>query len=125
VRLLLDTHVLLWTLEDPSKLRVAAREAIKDWENQVLVSAASVWELAIKAAAGRLKPPESLESGLENQGFAPLAISVAHALAAGALPRHHGDPFDRMLVAQAQLEGLTIVTRDPDIPRYGVATLTA
>ena len=125
MRLLLDTHVLLWTLEDPSKLRVAAREAIKDWENQVLVSAASVWELAIKAAAGRLKPPESLESGLENQGFAPLAISVAHALAAGALPRHHGDPFDRMLVAQAQLEGLTIVTRDPDIPRYGVATFAA
>ena len=125
MRLLLDTHALLWTLDDPSKLRAGAREAIRDPDSQVLVSAATAWELAIKAAAGRLELPESLERGLEAQGFSPLAISAAHAVVAGGLPLHHTDPFDRMLVAQAQLEGLTIVTRDPDIPRYGVATLPA
>ena len=89
------------------------------------MSAASAWELAIKKALGKLDVPDDLEAKLEHHRFAPLPVTVAHALHAGDLPRHHGDPFDRMLVAQAQLEGLTIVTRDPRFAPYGVPLLAA
>lgn len=125
MRLLLDTHALLWWLADDPSLREAAREAIASPESAVFVSAGSAWEIAIKQALGKLRGPGDLEAELESEGFAPLSITVGHALAAGALPRHHDDPFDRLLVAQAQAEGLTIVTRDPRIEPYGVATLAA
>jgi len=125
VRLLLDTHVLLWWLANDPALDDDARDAIADGESVVLVSAASAWEISIKRAIGRLQAPEDLEVQLEKHRFAPLAITIGHALRAGELPPHHDDPFDRMLVAQAELEGLTIVTRDVNVARYAVATLPA
>jgi len=125
LRLLLDTHVLLWWLADDPGLSGNARALIASAESEVLVSAASAWEISIKRALGKLDAPDDLEAQLTQHHFSPLAISVGHALAAGALPRHHEDPFDRMLVAQARLEGLTIATRDPSFEPYGVATLGA
>jgi PIN domain nuclease of toxin-antitoxin system len=123
VRLLLDTHVLLWALGDADELEPKARSAIVDPENSVLVSAASTWEISIKKALGRLDAPDDLAVQLAAARFEPLPITIVHSLAAGALARHHADPFDRMLVAQAELEGLTIVTRDENIPLYGVSTV--
>jgi len=110
--------------EDPT-LDGHAREIIENPDSEVAISAAVAWEIAIKQASGKLRAPEDLRTGILDEGFVPLPITIEHAVQAGALPPHHSDPFDRMLVAQAQLEGLTIVTRDPNIPRYGVATLTA
>ena len=89
----------------------------------VFVSAASAWEAAIKIALGRLTLPEPFSRGVDHSGFRRLAISFEHGEAAAALPHHHGDPFDRMLIAQAQLEGCTLVTHDELIASYGVATL--
>ena len=125
MRLLLDANALLWAVEQPERLAPSARAAIADASNSVLVSAASLWELAIKHGLGRLRLPEEFHSRLEERGFDMLSITPEHAWVAGALPLHHGDPFDRMLVAQAQLEGLTIVTRDAKIARYQVAVLPA
>lgn len=92
----------------------------------MLTSAAAVWEISIKSAAGRLQPPvDDLLSDLRSRRIGVLAVTAEHAWAAGQLPRHHGDPFDRVIVAQAQLEGLTIITRDPAIARYQVSILAA
>jgi PIN domain nuclease of toxin-antitoxin system len=91
----------------------------------VVVSVAAVWEIAIKRALGKLDAPDDLEAQLAKHDFSTLPISVRHALAAGALKRHHNDPFDRMLIAQAMLEGLTIVTRDSRFGQYGVPLLPA
>ena len=124
-RLLLDTHAFLWWLADAPQLGNLARKAISDERNDVFVSAATGWEIAIKRAAGKLQAPDNLDAMVEESGFTPLPISFFHGEQAGALPMHHRDPFDRMLVAQAQAEGLVIVTGDPDIPRYGVRTLAA
>jgi PIN domain nuclease of toxin-antitoxin system len=124
LRLLLDTHVLIWwAREEP--LRDDARDAIADPSNQVAVSAASIWEAEIKAIAGRLGLGRNLAREAEARGFEQLAITSAHAVQAARLPQHHSDPFDRMLVAQARLEGLTLVTRDPVFDNYAVAVLTA
>jgi PIN domain nuclease of toxin-antitoxin system len=123
--LLLDTHVLLWWLADDPTLSDRAREAVVDAESVVYVSAATVWEIAIKQSIGKLEAPSDLEAQIERHRFEPLSITMAHAYAAGFLPRHHDDPFDRLLVAQAAAEGLTIVTRDPRIGQYGVPTLEA
>jgi PIN domain nuclease of toxin-antitoxin system len=125
VTLLLDTHALLWWLADDPQLTDGARAAIASPRSSVMVSAATAWEIAIKRALGKLSSPADLEAQIRENRFDPLPITVAHALAAGALPRHHQDPFDRMLVAQAMAEGLTIVTRDPRIELYGVPTLAA
>jgi PIN domain nuclease of toxin-antitoxin system len=124
MRLLLDTHALLWWLADEG-LSAQAREAVADPANLVAVSAASAWEISIKKALGKLAAPDDLEHQLEAGGFEPLPISVAHAVAAGHLPRHHEDPFDRMLIAQALAEGLTVVTRDKRFYDYGIPLLTA
>lgn len=125
LRLLLDTHAFLWWLADAPQLGDSARKAIGDERNDVFVSAATGWEIAIKRAVGKLQAPENLDAMVEESGFSPLPITFFHAEQAGALPMHHRDPFDRMLIAQAQAEGLVIVTRDPYIPRYGVRTLDA
>jgi PIN domain nuclease of toxin-antitoxin system len=124
VRLLLDTHVLLWWLADDRTLTKQARRLIAN-EPEVFASAASAWEIAIKQALGKLEAPEDLQSALETGGIRRLPIEFEHAAVAGALPRHHDDPFDRMLVAQAQCEGLTLLTSDPRISSYTVAVLPA
>ena len=124
-RLLLDSHVLLWALSDVSRLRESARGLIADSNNYVAVSAVSVWELGIKAAQGKLSVPDRLEEATRRSGFAELAITFAHAREAAALPPVHGDPFDRMLVAQAQIEQLEIVTRDRRLQEYDVRVVAA
>jgi PIN domain nuclease of toxin-antitoxin system len=123
VNLLIDTHVLLWWLDDSPRLGRAGRTAIADNQNFIAVSAATAWEIAIKQAAGRLEAPADLLGAIDAEGFDPLPITFPHAREAGALPRHHADPFDRMLIAQARLEALTLVTADPNIAHYDVAVL--
>ena len=124
MRLLLDTHALLWWLADEG-LNPGARDAIADPANLVAVSAASAWEISIKKALGKLAAPDDLERQVDQGGFTPLPISIAHGLAAGELPRHHDDPFDRMLIAQAFAEELTIVTHDKRFADYDIAILPA
>ena len=124
-RLLLDTHAALWALAEPRMLSGPARMAVEDARNEVFVSVVSGWEIAIKRALGKLQAPDNLEAGIEKQGFTPLLVTFHHAELAGALPPHHRDPFDRMLIAQAQAEGLVLVTRDADIPLYGIRTMAA
>lgn len=122
MNLLLDTHALLWWLAD-EQLDAGARAAIEDPENVVWVSAASVWEIAIKRSLGKLRTGADLLGAVEWSGFERLPIAMDHAEAAGALPPHHRDPFDRMLVAQAQLLDLAIVTRDAAFDAYDVELL--
>jgi len=124
-RLLLDTHVLLWWLSDDSQLGEASRQAISNPRNQVYVSAASTWEISIKKSIGKLSAPEDLDAIVEGEGFDKLPITLFHGEQAGMLPEHHKDPFDRMLIAQAQSEGLIIVTNDERITQYNIRTMDA
>ena len=121
-RLLLDTHVFLWWRSNDAKLKNEARTAIATAE-LVFVSAASAWEAAIKAALGKLTLPASFEAGVADSGFEKLIINFSHAEHAASLPKHHTDPFDRMLVAQAQLEKLTLITHDARIRPYEVEVI--
>jgi PIN domain nuclease of toxin-antitoxin system len=125
VNLLLDTHALLWWLDNPALLSPPARAAIAATENLVYVSAAVAWEISIKHALGKLRCPDDLEEQLKANHFRPLSVSIAHAMCAGGLPAHHTDPFDRMLVAQAQMERLTLVTRDKHLHPYAIDILVA
>jgi PIN domain nuclease of toxin-antitoxin system len=120
--LLLDTHVLLWWLGGSNRLSQAARKTIVE-SSAVYVSAASVWEIGIKVSKGKLNFGGDMEAQLLENGFRPLPVSISHALAAGALPPHHGDPFDRMLIAQARLESLTLLTSDSRLGAYGAPVL--
>ena len=122
MNLLLDTHILLWCLGDSPRLPNTVRHAV-DHADRVFVSIASAWELAIKAAQGKLEYPPSLEPAIEESGYLPLLIGFAHVERVRSLPLHHGDPFDRMLVAQAQVEGLTLVTKDTWCAAYDVQLL--
>jgi PIN domain nuclease of toxin-antitoxin system len=124
-RLLLDTHTFLWWLADHPQLGKKARDVIADEHNDVFVSAVTGWEIAIKRALGKISAPKNLDNKVEDEGFCKLAITFFHGEQAGQLPEHHKDPFDRMLIAQAQAEGLEIVTADTVIPRYGVKTIPA
>ncbi len=124
-RLLLDTHTLLWWLADDPRLGQRAREMIADERNEAYVSAASAWEISIKRALGKLEAPDDLDAIVEEEGFAKLPISFFHGERAGSLPALHRDPFDRMLIAQAQAEGLDIVTADERIGSYAVRTVSA
>lgn len=124
MRLLLDTHTLLWWLSD-APLSVVAHDIISDPTNPAFVSAVTAWEITIKQALGKLSAPDDLCDVVIGSGFEPLPIQLSHAVTAGRLPSHHRDPFDRMLIAQAQHEGLTIVTRDHSFDPYEVATVTA
>jgi len=123
-RLLLDTHVFLRWRAGGGGLAPAARAAIQD-ADVVYVSAASAWEAAIKIALGRLHLPGRFEDGVLASRFEPLAVTMRHAEETANLPPLHRDPFDRMLVAQARVEGLTLVTRDPLVLAYGVVGLVA
>lgn len=117
--------MILWALGDPARLSTTARAAIESPTSEVFASSVSVWEIAIKRAMGKLEVPADLIESAEEAGFAPLFIDWRHGIAAGALPLHHRDPFDRMLVAQAQLENLALVTSDSRIARYEVALVGA
>lgn len=124
----MDTHVFLWwSSQRGERLSDPARDLLSDGTNDVLLSMGSAWEIAIKVRAGRLALPDAIErwipDRLRRNDFGLLPIDLSHVLRAGGLPRIHGDPFDRMLVAQAQIEGLPIVTADPAIGRYDVETI--
>jgi len=123
MRLLLDTHAFLWWDSNDARLPESLRSAIALAGNQVFVSAVTVWEIAIKRASGKLIYGRPVKKAIDEQGFLPLPITVEHAEWAGALPQLHRDPFDRLLVAQAQLEGLVLVTVDEQISRYQVPHL--
>ncbi len=125
MRPLLDTHAVIWAVSSPATLAPAARAVIEDPANDVFVSSASVWEITIEEALGKLTLPASIEEAIGGSSFDALPITHAHAVLAGRLPPHHRDLFDRMLVAQALIDGLTIVTRDATIPRYTAATIAA
>ena len=125
MKLLLDTHVLIWCFENNRRLKGPVREAITDSNNTVFVSAASTWELSIKSALGKISIPDDLEVQRERCDFKALSVSIQHTLALKNLPDHHRDPFDRLLIAQAMAESLTLVTHDPVIWSYPVATLRA
>ncbi len=123
--LLLDVHALLWWLADDPALSTGARSAIADPANDVLVSAATVWEIEIKRALGKLEAPRGLVAALEPAGFGSLPITAADAEVAGGLPPHHRDPFDRMLVAQAKRLDAIVLSRDASFGLYGVEVLAA
>jgi PIN domain nuclease of toxin-antitoxin system len=129
VRLLLDTHAFLWAAADPDQLKPKARAAIEDSGNEVLVSAAVAWEISVKLALGKLTVPADpavwFPARVHSLGFQELAITAAHALGVGGLPNVHRDPFDRIMIAQAQIEGLTLVTRDSENQKYPVHVLPA
>ena len=122
--LLLDTHVVLWWLADAPSLSDEIKARL-DQDPDVCVSPATIWEVTIKQAIGRIKEPADLPDRIRDSGFTELPITSAHAMAAGRLPLIHRDPFDRMLVAQAQCEGLTLVTRDANCQKYEVSVLPA
>jgi len=129
VRALLDTHIWLWLQVRPERVRDDVRARLADERAELLLSAASAWEIAIKHALGKLPLPEAprtyVPSRMRLDAVDGLPVTHAHALHVATLPNHHGDPFDRLLVAQAQLEKLTIVTVDPQIQRYDVEVLVA
>jgi PIN domain nuclease of toxin-antitoxin system len=123
VNLLLDTHVLIWW-DEGRRLAADARRAIAD-ADAVYVSAATAWEVAIKTGLGRLRPTRTVEQAAEESGFLQLPVTFRHAERVGGLPPHHRDPFDRMLIAQAEVEELTLVTRDTVFARYAVEVIEA
>lgn len=128
MKLLLDTHVLLWSAAEPDRLSAGARAELEDGENELLLSVVSGWEIAIKQSIGKLDLPKPAESWLpevlRRSGVAVAELSLSAALRVRALAWHHRDPFDRLLIAQALEDGFTIVTRD-DFAQYGVPTLRA
>jgi len=126
LKCLLDTHALLWWLQEHPSLSSKARKTIASAENQILVSTATVWELAIKNHSGKLEIPgllDDFENKLTEEGMLILSISLDHALRAGSLPMHHRDPFDRMLIAQAQAEGFSLISNDTVFDRYGLSRI--
>jgi len=120
LRLLLDTHALLALLSSDYPLSSQAEEAMERADTQLLVSVVSVWEIAIKRAIGKLEAPEDLLARIDETETEILSITARHANATGELPLHHGDPFDRLLIAQAKLEGCAILTRDRTFAAYSV-----
>ena len=124
MNLFLDTHIVLWWLDDSPYLSDAERNAIADPGNLIVVSAVVIWEIRIKQALGKLEIPSSFYSVIKEQGFELLPVSANHAYAAGGLPMHHRDPFDRMIIAQAELEKLCVITRDKIFKKYDISILT-
>ena len=120
---LLDTHILIWWLADDRQLKKIARSLIVDRNNLIFVSAASTWEIMIKKSLGKLEAPDNLAEILDENHFKILPITLQHTLVIGQLPKHHHDPFDRMLLAQAKSESLTLITADEKLTCYDVAHL--
>jgi PIN domain nuclease of toxin-antitoxin system len=125
VILIVDAHAALWALGSPDELSTAALSAITSPSNDVVVSVASIWEIAVKRAAGRLEAPPGIAQGLEELGFTAVPITAADAERAAGLPMHHRDPFDRMVIAQALRLDAVLVTRDAALTAYGVEVLEA
>ena len=125
MNLLLDTHVLLWWLDDNPTLSTEARKAISESSNIVFISAAVIWEIRIKQSLGKLKIPKNFREVLENQPFETLNITSEHAHKISSLANYHRDPFDRMLIAQAMVERFTLITRDENIVKYKVSIIKA
>ena len=129
MNVLVDTHVWLWSLADPTRLSADSRSILSTSRNVIYLSAASAWELAIKVALGKINLPEPVETyvptRMARQGITPLPITHTHALKVSTLPAHHRDPFDRLLVAQAIVERLPILTADPIFALYGVEVIAA
>jgi PIN domain nuclease of toxin-antitoxin system len=125
VRFLLDTHALLWALMDEKRLHPKACRHISNSRNQVYFSPVSIFELGIKEKQGKLRAKSDIQEAINACRFLPLPLSASHAWQAAQLPMVHSDPFDRLLIAQAQLENLTLITRDQNIPLYDVVTLEA
>lgn len=120
MRVLLDTHILLWWLMDDRRLPKDAEQIIKDPDNAIFVSAASIWEVAIKAALGQIEAdPRAIQAAIEPSGFTELPITGKHAAQVAKLPSHHRDPFDRMLVAQSLAEPMRLLTSDTLLAKYG------
>jgi PIN domain nuclease of toxin-antitoxin system len=119
-RFLLDTHVMLWWLNDAPELGPRCRDVLSDERNEVFVSAATAWEISIKTVLGKLEVPEDIDTIVEDEGFSKLPISLYHGQLAGRLPVLHRDPFDRMIIAQAQAEGLVLITTDENIIKYNI-----
>jgi PIN domain nuclease of toxin-antitoxin system len=128
MRLLLDTHVFLWWLDANARLSRELRSAIEDPASAVFVSAASIWEIAVKASVGKLALPASLPAGLDGAiaacGFDELPITARHAALVAGMAFHHADPFDRLLIAQAQAEDLTLATADKKLAAYGLSIVS-
>ena len=123
MHLLLDTHILLWWLADAPELTESHRSAIQDKRNSCFVSAVTIWEISIKSSLGKLEIDDTYLDIIQSQGFEELPISWRHAQAVRSLPAHHKDPFDRLLIAQAQVEGMTLLCQDAIIARYDVPVL--
>jgi PIN domain nuclease of toxin-antitoxin system len=127
MRLLLDSHTFLWWVKDDPSLKRRARAAIADVDNECFLSHASIWEMAIKASLGKLKLPSTIERFVieqcETNSFHLLPITLAHIASVEALPLHHRDPFDRLLVAQARHEAMALVSRDASLKAYGVPVI--
>ena len=122
---LLDTHTLLWWFDDPDILTSKARKTIEDPKNVIFVSSVLTWEIMIKKSLGKLKVPDSIFTIIRKGKFQELPISIEHTRALGSLPFHHQDPFDRLLIAQAKVEGSTIITRDSRLAKYDVRIVKA
>jgi PIN domain nuclease of toxin-antitoxin system len=125
VRLLVDSNAFIWAYARPAELSMPARQALGDATNDRFISMASIWEIAIKQSTGKLELTNHIASAIDDLALEPLAIALTHVTRTRSLPFHHRDPFDRMLVAQAIEEGLTIVTRDRRLQAYGVPVLEA
>jgi len=125
MRILADSHVLLWWLENPRRVALPARAAIADPANEIYFSAASVWEIGLKVGKGKLRIDGDFVALLEADGFEPLSVTMEHAARALTLTATHGDPFDRMLIAQALVEGLMLATHDSVIAQYDVPVIEA
>ena len=122
---LLDTHVVIWWLDNPERLSKQARDVIVDARNVVFISAASIWEIGLKVQRGKLAVPESYIDLLQEDGFAFIDITIAHTQSAPQLPMHHENPFDRLLITQAKLEGCVLISRDHLFSKYDVVLLEA
>lgn len=123
MNLLLDTHIVLWWLSDSNKLSKKSRSLISDVNNIIFVSVATGWEIAIKKSIGKLVAPDDFSQALQVNGFQPVSITLEHAELAGSLPRHHDDPFDRMIIAQNKIENLTLLSHNKHFKLYDIGLI--
>jgi len=127
MRILLDTHTFLWWLEDNPQLSQTARDAISNWDNEILISTATIWEISIKYGYGKLalaEPPDTfLPDMISQEGFTVLPVKLEHATHVYKLPLHHRDPFDRLLIAQSQIENCPLISADRQFSAYGISIL--